>query len=111
MLKFFDAVCKTAVISSVTLSFTPKKCWDVQHELPQHHIKFHPDQLISGRMNTTRYIDPQDTYKDKKNYHCITKAPHLTCASHLFLSVVLRRLGEVMLHVKKFYDDKNYLNQ
>ena len=42
-LMFFDAVCKTAVISLLT----QKKYQDVQLELFHHQHKFHPDQVKS----------------------------------------------------------------
>ena len=47
MLKFFDAVSKTAVISFVSYSSTQQQNHNVQLELLQHHINFHPDQLKS----------------------------------------------------------------
>ena len=47
VLKFVDTVCKTVVISLVSLHFTQKKFQDVQLELLQDHIKFHPDKIKS----------------------------------------------------------------
>ena len=48
MLKFFNAVCKTAVISLFLQKSQPQ---DVQFQLLPHHIKFHPEaeQIKSER--------------------------------------------------------------
>ena len=51
-IKVFDTVSKTALISFCSLNLTKKKqCQDVQLKLPQHYIKFHPDQLKSMQEN------------------------------------------------------------
>ena len=47
MLKFLNAVCKTAVASHVSINLTKKQSQDVQHQLLHHHIKFLPRQMKS----------------------------------------------------------------
>ena len=45
MLKFVDAVGKAVAISLVSVNLIQKQYRDIQLELLQRHIKFHPDQL------------------------------------------------------------------
>ena len=45
MLEGLDTISKTAVISLVSLNLTWKQYQDIQFELLQHHINFHPDHL------------------------------------------------------------------
>ena len=47
MLKFFDAVRKTAVIPLVSINFSQTYSQDFQLDLLHYHIKFHPDQTNS----------------------------------------------------------------
>ena len=51
---FSDPVCKTAVISLVSLNLT-QKSQNVQLELHHHNIKFQPDQIESGAYKHGRY--------------------------------------------------------
>ena len=55
--KFLDAVCKTAVISLVSVTLTKKKSQDLQLELLHHYIKFHPNQntVIFGLLSAPVY--------------------------------------------------------
>ena len=50
-LKFVDTLRKTAVISLDSITLTKSYYHDVQVELLQHHIKFHPDELKSVQEN------------------------------------------------------------
>ena len=56
MFKFFDAVSKTAVIFLISLNLTQKQYQDVQLELLQHHISFHPNQLKSVQENEAKSL-------------------------------------------------------
>ena len=51
MLKFFDTVCKTAVVYLISINFIQKQSHDVQLKFLHHHIKFHLDQMKSMREN------------------------------------------------------------
>ena len=51
---FLHAVSKKADISLDSINLTKKQNKNVQHELPQYHIKFHPDEMKSVRENEAK---------------------------------------------------------
>ena len=54
-LNLFHTVCKTTVISLVSINLIPKLSQGVQLELFHHRIKFHPHQMKSEKMKPTGF--------------------------------------------------------
>ena len=52
--KMFNEVCKTAVISLLSIQHTQNLPQDGQLELPHHPIKFHADQMKSVGENEAK---------------------------------------------------------
>ena len=56
MLKLFDVVSQTTVTPLISLNLTQKYHRDLQPELHQHRIKFHPDQLKGVQKNEAKML-------------------------------------------------------
>ena len=53
---FFDAVCKTAFISLVSINLTQKQSPGVQLQLLYHEIRFDPDEMKSVGWNSSLVV-------------------------------------------------------